>query len=93
MCGLKVGALLPVLLHPGVTQVSAAAVAIFPQRKADSGEHLRAEAGCQVFQRGHVLIHDLLGAQLALAHGVLLEAPHKFGEDAADAQLSEEIVL
>lgn len=93
MRGLRVGALLPVLLISGVVQVRATVVGVFLHREADRAERLRAEAGRQVFQCGQVLVHDLLGAQLALAHSVLLKATHKLGEDAADTQLGEEVVL
>ena len=90
--GLHIAIFLRVPLHPGVAQVGAAAVAILLQHQTGHGERLCAKTGRQVLQGGQVFVHDLLGAQLALADGVLLEGQHKLGEDTANAQLGEEVV-
>lgn len=58
----------------------------------EDGECLSAKAGSQTLQRGKVLIHDFLRAEPALAHGMLLEAAHKVGEHAADAEPGEKVV-
>lgn len=58
---------------------------MLPQVEVEDGEGLSAEAGSQTLQRGQVLIHDFLRAQLALAHRMLLEATHELGEHTADA--------
>lgn len=87
MRGLSAGDLLRGLARPRGVQIRTAAIAVRPQVQVEDGEGLSAKAGSQTLQRGQILIHDFLRAEPALAHRVLLEAAHKLGEHAADAEL------
>lgn len=85
VCGLTAGVFFQGLRCSRGVQIRAAAIAARPQVEVEDKEGLSAEAGSQALQSGQVLIHDFLGAESALAHCVLLESAHKFGEHSADA--------
>jgi len=76
----------------GGVGVRAASIPFISQLQVRHGERLRSKSWHHVFESGDVLAHDLLGAQAALSHSVLLEGPHKRRKNPPDPDFCQEVV-
>lgn len=77
----------------GGVGVRATSISILSQLQVGYREDLCAKTWCQVFESRDVLIHDLVGAQPPLIHGVLLEGPHKVCKHPLDPDFCQEVVF